>query len=227
MKLCVQGLWHLGSVTAACLASLGHEVTGLDFDTEIVNKLKQGRPPLFEPGLEDLINNGILSGKLVFSSATEESVRNVDVLWVCYDTPIDDDDNADVGYVIAQVEKTLPHLPVGATVLLSSQMPVCTIKHLEKVSKINFAEKQLGFAYSPENLRLGKAIEVFLRPDRIIAGVRSNRDRERLDRLFRTITDRIEWMSVESAEMTKHAINAFLAVSVTFANEIASICEFV
>ena len=227
MKLCVQGLWHLGSVTAACLASLGHEVTGLDFDTEIVNKLKQGRPPLFEPGLEDLINNGILSGKLVFSSATEESVRNVDVLWVCYDTPIDDNDNADVGYVIAQVEKTLSYLPVGATVLLSSQMPVCTIKHLEKVSKINFAEKQLGFAYSPENLRLGKALEVFLKPDRIIAGVRSNRDRERLDRLFRTITDRIEWMSVESAEMTKHAINAFLAVSVTFANEIASICELV
>jgi len=227
MKVCVQGLWHLGSVTAACLASLGHEVAGLDFDAETIDGLKQGHSPLFEPGLDELIEDGLDSGKLKFSSASAEAVTNVDVLWVTYDTPVDDDDRADVGFVNAQIEQTLPYLPVGATVLLSSQMPVGSIRQLEEIAMARYPEKGLGFACSPENLRLGKALDVFLKPDRIVVGVRSDRDREKLELLLRTITDRIEWMSVESAEMTKHAINAFLATSVTFANEIASVCEFV
>ncbi|EQD40130.1 UDP-glucose 6-dehydrogenase, partial [mine drainage metagenome] len=88
-------------------------------------------------------------------------------------------------------------------------------------------EKALSFACSPENLRLGKALDVFLKPDRVVVGVRSVRDKERIGRLLQPITDRIEWMSVESSEMTKHAINAFLATSVVFANEIASVCEMV
>ena len=88
-------------------------------------------------------------------------------------------------------------------------------------------EKGLSFAYSPENLRLGKALDVFLKPDRVVVGVRSVRDRKRIGQMLAPITDRIEWMSVESAEMTKHAINAFLATSVVFANEIAAVCEIV
>lgn len=227
MNICVQGLWHLGTVTAACLASVGNRVTGLDFDVGTIKGLAGGTPPLFEPGLEELVKEGLASGRLSFSSRPEETVRDIEVLWITYDTPVDDDDNADIDYVITQIEKTLPHLPAGATVLISSQMPVGSVKRLEAIAKDNFPAKEIGFACSPENLRLGKAVEVFLKPDRIVVGVRSARDRERLDRLLRPITERIEWMSVESAEMTKHAINAFLATSVTFANEIASICEMV
>jgi len=227
MNVCVQGLWHLGSVTAACLASLGHQVVGLDFDSKTIDGLKQGTPPLFEPGLEALVRQEIVGGRLYFSDKAEEAVRNIDVLWIAYDTPVDDDDNADVDYVVAQIERTLSHLPVGTTVLISSQMPVGSVRRLEAIAAERFQKQEISFAYSPENLRLGKALDVFLKPDRIVVGVRSGRDRERLNQLLKPITERIEWMSVESAEMTKHAINAFLATSVTFANEIACICELV
>lgn len=225
MNICVQGLWHLGTVTAACLTSAGNRVTGLDFDAATIKGLAGGAPPLFEPGLEELVKRGLTSGQLSFSSRPEEATRDIEILWIAYDTPVDDDDNADIDYVVAQIEKTLPHLPVGVTVLISSQMPVGSVRRLEAITEERFPEKEITFACSPENLRLGKAIEVFLKPDRIVVGVRAARDRERLDRLLRPITERIEWMSVESAEMTKHAINAFLATSVTFSNEIASICE--
>src|SRR5467141_1610503 len=227
MKVCVQGLWHLGTVTAACLASLGHRVTGLDLDVRIVEELNQGRPPLLEPGLKELVQQGLASGRLSFSSNAGEALRGADVLWVAYDTPVDDDDNADVQFVVAQIEKVLPFLPAGSSVLISSQMPVGSVRRLETVAKDRFPEKDIGFACSPENLRLGKALAAFLNPDRIVVGVRSERDRDRLKPLLHSITDQIVWMSVESAEMTKHAINAFLATSVVFANEIASICEVV
>lgn len=227
MNVCVQGLWHLGTVTAACLASLGNKVSGLDFDTRAIEKLARGVPPLFEPGLEDLVKQGMNVGQLSFADRPEEAVKDIEVLWVTYDTPVDDDDNADVDYVVAQIEKTFPHLPEGVTVVISSQMPVGSVGRLEAIARDRFPTKRIGFACSPENLRLGKAVEVFLKPDRIVVGVRSERDRERLDRLLCPITGRIEWMSVESAEMTKHAINAFLATSVAFVNEIASICEIV
>jgi UDPglucose 6-dehydrogenase len=104
-------------------------------------------------------------------------------------------------------------------------MPAGSIRRLEEIAARRFPDRRFEFACFPENLRLGKALDVFLKPDRIVVGVRSEGGRQKLDRLLKTITDRIEWMSVESAEMTKHAINAFLATSVTFANEIAAVCE--
>lgn len=227
LKVCVQGLWHLGTVTAACLASRGISVSGLDFDAGVVAALRRGEMPLFEPGLRELAGQGVEAGRLAFFDEPGAAVRDIEVLWIAYDTPVDDDDRADVDWVFAQIERTLPHVPPGTTVLVSSQMPVGSAARLDAIAKERFPGRNIGFASSPENLRLGKALDVFLNPDRIVAGVRSERDRERLDRLLRAITDRIEWMSVESAEMTKHAINAFLATSVTFANEVAAICELV
>jgi len=227
MKICVQGLWHLGSVTAACLASVGHDVIGLYFDSETVRVLSSGEAPLFEPGLDALLKQGLEVERLRFSSIVDGTLADVEVLWVAYDTPVDEDDQADVDYVLTQIQSVLTHLPPEATVLVSSQLPVGSIKRLETLATQTYARPDLGFACSPENLRLGKALEVFLHPDRIVVGTRQARDRTRLEKLLHPISDRIEWMSVESAEMTKHAINAFLATSVTFANEIASICELV
>jgi UDPglucose 6-dehydrogenase len=206
------------------MASAGHHVVGLDFDETTIKRLADGIPPLFEPGLEDLLKQSLASGRLSFSSRAEVSVRDIDVLWIAYDTPVDEDDNSDVYFVIAQIEKTLPHLR-GVTVLISSQMPVGSIRGLETMAQQRFPKNDISFACSPENLRLGKAIEAFWKQERVVVGVRSERDRARLEPLFRSITDRIEWMSVESAEMTKHAINAFLAMSIAFANEVASLCE--
>lgn len=227
MKVCVQGLWHLGSVTAACLASVGHDVVGLDADQKTIDVLNQGKAPLFEPGLDDLLEAGIAKGRLRFTTDMAEAAAGAEVLWVTFDTPVDDDDQADVEFVLSQVKEVVPNLSDGAVVLVSSQMPVGSIRKLEDFTCQILPHKRLGFACSPENLRLGKAIDVFLKPDRIVVGVRTHESRTILERLLVPISDKIEWMLVESAEMTKHAINAFLATSVTFANEIAAICELV
>ena len=225
MKICVQGLWHLGSVTAACLASVGHDVVGLDGDSKNISNLNQGKAPLFEPGLDEMIQNEINQGHLRFVQSFREALADAEVLWVTFDTPVDEEDHADVEFVLGKIKSVLPELNDGTVVLISSQIPVGSIKKLEHFVKDNYIKKQICFAYSPENLRLGKSIDVFLNPDRIVVGTRNDETKEKLKKLFPPITNKIEWMSVESAEMTKHAINAFLATSVTFANELAAICE--
>lgn len=225
MRVCVLGLWHLGTVTAACLASGGHQVIGLDFDEKVVNNLINGKPPLFEPGLEDLIENGLKTGRLKFSSDPVDAIQSSQVIWVTYDTPVDDEDNADVNYVIERVLRLFPYLESGQEVLTSSQLPVGTSKMLESLFIQTRPDAKVSFSYSPENLRLGKAISIFSRPDRVVIGTRVEKSRQVFTELLMPFTEHIEWMSVESAEMTKHALNAFLATSVTFINEIASICE--
>ena len=227
MKVCVLGLWHLGSVTAACLASVGHDVTGLDSNSGIVEKLQKAEPPVSEPGLDGLIREGINAGQLRFTSDAKIAISSAEVLWVTYDTPVDENDQADVEFVFEEVLKLLSFLSIDTTVLVSSQLPVGSIRRFEDISVEKYPEKNTRFAYSPENLRLGKSLDVFLHPDRVIIGVRRQEDREILGELLGSITDKILWMSVESAEMTKHAINAFLGMSITFINEIASICEII
>jgi UDPglucose 6-dehydrogenase len=226
MKISVVGLWHLGTVTAACLAGAGHEVIGIDFDADRAAQLSAGVPPLFEPGLEPLVKTGLASGALRFS-ADPEAVSGTDLVWITYDTPVDEDDHADVDYVIERVARLFPHLSTGALVIVSAQLPVGTTQALERRFAGEAAGRTVRFAYSPENLRLGKAIDVFTKPDRVVVGLRSQEDRHRVMQLLEPFTDRIEWMSVESAEMTKHALNGFLAVSVTYINEIAALCEHV
>ena len=227
MRVCVQGLWHLGSVTAACLASVGHNVVGLDSDQIVISSLNEGKAPLFEPDLNALIAEGIGSGRLQFTSDMVNACKDAEVLWVTFDTPVDDDDVADINFVLNQIKSAVMLLSDGALVLVSSQLPVGSIAALENFARDIAPNKLISFASSPENLRLGKALNVFLHPDRIIVGTRTTDDRVALEKLLSPITEKIEWMSIESAEMTKHAINAFLATSVTFANEIAAICELV
>ncbi len=226
MKVGVLGLCHLGSVTAACLAGLGHRVVGIDFDENRVAGLSKGIAPISEPGLAVLIEEGLASGNLRFSS-TVNGAGDLDVLWVAYDTPVDDDDNADTDFVIAQIERALLGMRADVAVLVSSQLPVGSIRRLEQSSTLKRKGRPPRIAYCPENLRLGNAVPDFLHPSRIVVGVRTVHERELLHSLLSPITESIEWMSVESAEMTKHAINAFLATSVVFANEIAAICESV
>jgi UDPglucose 6-dehydrogenase len=221
VKVCVLGLWHLGSVTAAGLAEVGHQVTGLDFDAATVAGLRAGVAPVFEPGLGELIARGLSSGRLRFAARLDE-LEDIDVLWVTYDTPVDDDDNADTNFVMAQIERALPAMNADTLLLVSSQLPVGSMRRLEATAGVT-----RRVACCPENLRLGRAVSDFLHPERIVVGVRSAQDRQRLYDLLSVIAPSIEWMSMESAEMTKHAINAFLATSVVFANEIASLCESV
>ena len=223
MKVGVFGLWHLGSVTSACLAEAGHDVVAVDPDAGVVAALRDGRPPIAEPGLEDLVRKNIAAGRLRFEN--DAAFSDVEVVWVTFDTPVDDNDVADVPAVTEPVLAMLTRLPRGCLVLVSSQLPVGTTRRLAGSKEAD--GRGLSFACSPENLRLGKAIEVFMHPERIVVGLQVDADRAKVTELLAPISDRILWVGLEAAEMIKHAINAFLAVSITFMNEIASIAETV
>lgn len=224
MKVGVIGLWHLGVVTAACLAEVGNKVVGYDGDVDLITSLKAGRSPVYEIGLNELIEKRSLTGELLFTADLAD-LSDVEIAWVTFDTPVDDNDNADVNYVMDQVKSITAYLPAHCTVIISSQLPVGSTRQLQQFSNDNFPQKNLKFAYSPENLRLGKAIEVFLNPDRIVIGIENENDQIPILKLVDALSSKILWMSIESAEMTKHAINAFLANSVVFINEIATMCE--
>lgn len=225
MNICVLGLWHQGSVTAAGLAKRDHKVIGLDFDKEAVKGLQQGKAPLWEPGLDELISEQIQAGRLSFSTDAREALRKAQVLWLAFDTPVNKNDVADIKFLENNFRKMMPYLNEGMGVVVSAQAPVGFISKIEKEYVKKYPNKRCYFACSPENLRLGKALEAFLNPDRIVIGVRDQESRVFFSPLFFSITNRLEWMNIESAEMTKHAINSFLALSVCFANEMASICE--
>ncbi|MFH1620222.1 MAG: nucleotide sugar dehydrogenase [bacterium] len=227
MKICVYGLWHLGCVTAACMADLGFDVCGLDDDAGVIKKLASGAAPIFEPGLDERIRKGLASGRLSFSADMEKAFSGADVLWVAFDTPVDDEDRADIGYVERKTLQSLEYLRGGGKVVISSQAPVGFVRALEQACAKKYPGKELLFAVSPENLRLGNALAIFSNPDRMVIGVRSEAHIAAFEPLFSKITTRLEWMRTESAEMTKHAINSFLAMSVVFANEVAGICESV
>jgi UDPglucose 6-dehydrogenase len=193
----VFGLWHLGCVTAACCAE--HCATvGLDFDEERIQQLREGRAPLLEPGLDAKLQDGIASGNLRFSSKPQEALQDTRVLWVTLDTPVDGDDHADVDWVVDQIRSVLPFLKPRTVVLISSQIPINTTGLLEQ----QFEASDLLFAYSPENLRLGKALNVFQNPDRIVVGTRHEETKQVLAGILENFSKNILWMSIESAEMT-------------------------
>ncbi|MDI1334735.1 MAG: nucleotide sugar dehydrogenase [Lacunisphaera sp.] len=219
LNVTILGLWHLGSVTAAGLAR-HHRVTGLDFDETVIAGLRAGRAPLHEPGLDALLAAGLAAGRLVFSGDAA-AAANADVLWVCYDTPVDADDRSDSDWVLARVARVLPALRPGTVVLLSSQLPVGTCARLAQ------QHSSLQFACSPENLRLGKALEAFEQPARIIVGASSAAARATLEKMLAPLGAPLVWMRPESAEMVKHALNSFLALSVAYINEIAALSETV
>jgi UDPglucose 6-dehydrogenase len=225
VKVCIQGLWHLGTVTAACLADAGFMVVGQDGDASTVSALNQGGAPLFEPGLDALVAKGLANGKLDFTIDLAKAVAEADVLWVTYDTPVDDDDRADSDFVIGRVCAAFPFLKPNAVVLVSSQLPVGSVAKLEAAHAAGCYPGPIHFACSPENLRLGKAIEAFTKAERIVVGVRGAAAKAILQPLLQPFGVNLLWLSVEAAEMTKHALNAFLATSVTFINEIATLCE--
>lgn len=218
MNITVLGLWHLGSVTAAC-CSRHFDVTGLDFDQSVVNGLAAGKAPILEPGLNELLAAGLAKKSLRFTTDAQAACAKADVLWLTYDTPVNDHDESDVAFVLDRLRHALPHLPSGALVLISSQLPVGTCAQLEREFP------QFHFACSPENLRLGRALDTFEKAERVIVGIRTNAKRALHEQLFKPFTPQVLFMRTESAEMVKHALNSFLAVSITFINEIARLCE--
>jgi UDPglucose 6-dehydrogenase len=226
MRICVFGLWHLGSVTAACLGE-HFDTVGCDPDPTVVERLGRGEPPVYEPGLEDLLKAGLGSGRLRFCRDWGSAVKEADVVWISFDTPVDECDVADVAFIENQIHCLFPYLRDGTCVLISSQIPVGFTERMKERFIASTSKHIVDFAVSPENLRLGKALDAFRRPERIVVGVSEGQDRQRLVELFSPFCANLEWMNFESAEMTKHALNAYMAISVCFTNEIAAICEIV
>jgi UDPglucose 6-dehydrogenase len=176
-----------------------------------------------EPGLAELVRAQIARGTLTFTTDARTALSSASVLWVTFDTPVDAEDRADPTWVRACLENIRTLLRPNALVIVSAQVPVGFTTSVER--DWHELEPTLQFVCAPENLRLGSAIRVFQNPERVVIGLGARVDRERLRPLFGPVWDRIEWMSLESAEMTKHALNGFLAVSATYANELARICE--
>src|SRR5262249_26259837 len=154
MKLAVFGLWHLGTVTAACTAAAAIPTIAIDLDHERIAQLSKGEPPLYEPGLAELVRSGLASGKLAFD-ADAAAVADAGVVWICHDTPVDEEDRADTDAVLRQAEMLFPDLKDGAVVLVSAQLPVGSVAALEESFAGQANGRTVSFACSPENLRLG------------------------------------------------------------------------
>lgn len=208
MKVVVYGLGHLGHVTAGCLHKLGVYAVGLYLPYP-----SEGEKPFFnEPNLPDM----------EVTLTNQEVVVGADFLWITFDTPVDDNGKADIDWFFDRMNEVLPLIGPETAVIVSSQLPVGSVRNLEERYPL------LTFYCLPENLRHGTAVENFLHPDRIVVGCRpvnKNRIFGLLDKIVPM--EKIQWMSTESAEMTKHAINAWMAMSICFANEIAALCRYV
>jgi UDPglucose 6-dehydrogenase len=223
--ICVVGMWHLGTVTAACLAEWEHQVIGVDPDPARISDLRHGRPPLFEPGLTALIQRNLRAGRLSFTTDLATAVRAADVVWLAFDTPIDEADEPDLGLIYEATLALAPALGPRTLLLISSQLPVGTCERLwAAVQRINPCAEG-GIAYLPENLRLGAAIERFQQPDMLVIGADDPEVHRRVQRLLEPIQAPTLTVSLRTAEMVKHAINSFLATSISLANELGNLSD--
>ena len=222
-SVCVIGLWHLGSVTASCLASLGIETVGFDFDPDLIKNFNNYITPIYEPKLSEFIKNGIKSQTLKFTSSIED-IKNHKYYWITYDTPLGNNEEADIDSVIRDICNLNEYIKDDSILIISSQIEVGTCDEILKIFRKKYSKK-LNIFYVPENLRLGKSIDIFLNPERVVIGHDNKFKKLEVKNLIDKISDKQIWISNKSAEMVKHSINSFLATSVVFANEMASICE--
>lgn len=223
-NVCVIGMWHLGSVTSACLADLGYVVVGFDSDNVVIENISKGKPPIFEPRLEDMIQKNLKNGRLRFTNKID-SIGKVDYILLTIDTPVDDNDNVDLTSVYHAVNIISEIVHENSIIIVQSQVPVGTCDDFIKIIKQKRPETKFGLAYCPENLRLGKAIEIFQNPDRIIIGANDDQTQIKAKQFFDVINCPKIFMDLKSAEMTKHSINAFLATCISFINWVGNLCE--
>jgi UDPglucose 6-dehydrogenase len=226
-KVGILGLWHLGLVSAAVLADLGYDVTATDADKERVRNLTQGRLPVYEPGLEDLVRRHLRSSRLEFHKDAREAVAGKSTVLLTYDTPVDEEDRTDLTLLDKTLEEVTPFLDLDTLVIVTSQVPVGTCERWQEAVCQRRPEASIDLVYSPENIRLGQAIELFRHPDMIIIGSNAQRAREKAERFYEDFLTEKFYVSWRTAEMAKHALNAFFATSISFGNEIGNLCDVV
>lgn len=234
MNIAIVGTGYVGLVTGACFADTGVNVTCVDVDENKVEALKQGRVPIYEPGLDELVAKNYKAGRLKFTTSLEEVLNGQDVVFCAVGTPPDEDGSADLKYVL-QVARTIgQHLNKYLVVVTKSTVPVGTASKIRNAINEELAKRgadvEFDVASNPEFLKEGSAIKDFMSPDRVVIGVDSDRAKSILTRLYKpfmVVNFRVIFMDIPSAEMTKYAANSMLATRISFMNDIANLCELV
>lgn len=225
-KVCTIGLWHLGCIVSACLAELGYRVTGYDPNSDRVRSLMKAVPPLYEPGLQELIGAMLASGRLSFHSEDlPQALVGADFVLLTIDTPVDDEDRVNLDGILATATEIAEPLQDGATIIVMSQVPVGTCEEIHDAIQRACPRRQFNLVYSPENLKLGQAIERFLRPPMVVLGADDTAAQDAAERLFSPIPAPKLRLNLRTAEMVKHALNAFSATCISFTNELARLCD--
>lgn len=219
-------------VSGACFAELGATVWCIDTNKQKIDGLNNGIMPIYEPGLEDLVCRNVRAGRLFFSTDLTESLNDVEMLFIAVGTPPGEDGSADLSHVLAVAKKIGENLEKYLLVVTKSTVPVGSSRLVRKTieDELKKREKSIEFdvASNPEFLKEGAAIDDFMKPDRVVVGVESDRARELMTRLYSPMllsNFRVIFMDIPSAEMTKYAANAMLATRISFINEIANLCE--
>ncbi len=227
MRICVIGTGYVGLVAGTCLAEMGNKVICVDNNQEKLNKLEQGIIPIYEPGLEELIKANVAENRLSFTSDLKYAVENSLVCFIAVGTPQGEDGSADLQYVYQVAESIGEAMNDYKVIVDKSTVPVGTAEKVTEIIKSKTAHN-FDVVSNPEFLKQGAAVEDFLKPDRVVVGSNSQKATEIMQELYAPFLrtgNPVIIMDVKSAEMTKYASNAFLAVKISYANEIANICE--
>lgn len=229
MKIAIIGTGYVGLVSGVCLSDFGHYVVCVDKCEAKIAQLNSGQVPIYEPGLDVLLVKNAAAGRLSFTSRLSDAVDGAEAVFIAVGTPSRrGDGHADLSYVFAAAEEVAAALTGYAVVVTKSTVPVGTNRKVADIIRMARPEAEFDVASNPEFLREGAAIEDFMRPDRVVIGVESERAKEVMAQIYRPLFLRdfpIVYTRLESAEMIKYAANAFLATKITFINEIAALCE--
>lgn len=234
MRIAIVGIGYVGLVSAACFADLGAEVYCVDVDEAKIQGLRQGIIPIYEPGLDTLVRRGMEAGRLHFGTSIAEVLPHVEIIFSAVGTPPDEDGSADLRHVLAVARSIGAAMTDYCLVVTKSTVPVGTWRQIQRVIEEEQAKRGVSIPFdvasNPEFLKEGNAIDDFMKPDRVVVGVQSERAKELMTRLYKPIllnNFRVLFMDIPSAEMTKYAANAMLATRISFMNEVARLCEAV
>ena len=229
MNIVVIGTGYVGLVSGACFSEFGFSVTCVDKDAAKITALKQGIIPIYEPGLDDLVKRNYSAGRLTFTTDLGPAVQAADAVFIAVGTPTRrGDGHADLSFVFAAAEEVAGHLTGYTVVVTKSTVPVGTGKQVEQVIRTANASADFDIASNPEFLREGSAIGDFMRPDRVVVGVQNDRAKDVMRQLYRPlylIEKPVLFTDLETAELIKYAANAFLAVKISYINQMADLCE--
>ncbi len=229
MKIGVIGTGYVGLVSGTCFAEFGTNVVCLDIDEGKIERLRNGEIPIYEPGLDDLVEKQVAAGRLSFTTDIKEAVKGADAVFIAVGTPPrPEDGHADMKYVHQAAKDIAASLEEYTVIVNKSTVPVGTVREVEKIIKEVNPNADYDVCSNPEFLREGAAINDFMRPDRVVVGTDSKRAEEVMRELYRPLflnQTPVVFVSPETSELIKYASNAFLATKITFINEIADMCE--